>query len=134
MNSTAFAALQQENSNLQSQLLSYQSELNTYQQRCEQYAQAYDQLKQQVQELLRNRFGKKSERFIDPESPQLSLLDDANKFTLADTQGEEAGIIIAEHSRKKKNNKIEKELPRRIEIIAVVELAKQLFAMKPKNY
>lgn len=110
---------------LETQVLSYQSELNTYQKRCEQYAQAYDALQQQVKELLRYRFGKKSERFIDPESPQLSLLEDSNKFAIADAQHEEASTSVTAYSRNKKNNKVEKELPRRIEIIPVSEADKQ---------
>ena len=67
-------SLEEKNILFETQILSYQSEVNTYQKRCEQYSQAYDSLKHQLKELLRNRFGKKSERFIDPEHPQLSLL------------------------------------------------------------
>jgi transposase len=102
------------------------TELNNFQQRCEQYAQAYDQLQQQVQELLRHRFGKKSERFVDPENPQQNLFDDNSKFSIADQSGEviENEINIAAHSRKKKK-KSDKELPIRIEIIQVDEKDKQ---------
>jgi hypothetical protein len=70
----------------ESRILAFQSELNTYQKRCEQYSQAYDSLQHQVQELLRYRFGKKSERFIDPENPQLSLFEDTHQaFAKHDT-------------------------------------------------
>jgi transposase len=114
---------------LEAEIISYKTELNNYQQRCEQYAQAYDSLQYQVNELLRNRFGKKAERFIDPENPQLSLFDDKNKFALADNVGEETEsgneVAIVAHVRQKKNNKTEKELPRRIEIIPVCEESKQ---------
>jgi transposase len=105
----------------------YQSELNNYQKRCEQYAQAYDALCHQVKELQRYRFGTKSERFIDPENPQLSLFDDKNKFFQADGANEiaENACTVAAHTLKKKNNKAEKELPRRIEIIPVCEEKKQ---------
>lgn len=48
------------------------SELSNSEKRCDQYAEAYESLKNQMQEMLRDRFGKKSERYIDPESPQLS--------------------------------------------------------------
>jgi transposase len=105
---------------LEAQIGSYQSELNTYQKRCEQYAEAYDHLQHQLKELLRNRFGKKSERFIDPEHPQFSLLEkNADLFTSAEASGDlitEAEIKVAAYSRKN-NNKSDKELPHRVEII-----------------
>lgn len=113
---------------LEEKIALLQSELNTYQKRCEQYAQAYDALQHQVKELLRNRFGKKSERFIDPENRQLSLFEDNTElFAREDALGEQIPdeeIQVASHSRKKKS-KIEKELPRRIEIIPVKEEDKQ---------
>jgi transposase len=103
--------------------ISLRAELNTYQKRCEQYAQAYDSLQYQLRELLRNRFGKKSERFIDdPNNPQLSWLNDLLN-TAAVPPAEEktsADIEVAAHKRKK-TSKTEKELPRRIEIIPVSE-------------
>ncbi|MCW8398353.1 transposase [Legionella sp. PATHC038] len=37
--------------------------------------EAYDSLKAQIMELRRHRFGKRSERYIDPENPQLSLFE-----------------------------------------------------------
>ena len=101
-----------------------ETELNTFQKRCEQYAQAYDQMQHQLKELLRNRFGKKSERFIDdPEHPQLGLLgDNASLFAMAEAAGDtitDDQIQIPAHSRTKK--KSTKELPRRIEIIPLSE-------------
>lgn len=101
------------------------AELTIYQKRCEQYMQAYDALQHQVKELLRNRFGKKSERFIDPDSPQCSLLDDALNTISAPSmeEGDSAGIDVAAHKRKKAL-KTEKELPRRIEIIPINEADK----------
>lgn len=100
---------------------SLQTELNNSKKRCEQYEQAYDQLQRQVQELLRNRFGKKSERFIDPENNQLDLFqDNAALFVSA----EAAGLIIEDEATTpvrscKKKTSSKKELPRRIEIIHV---------------
>lgn len=102
------------------------AELNTYQKRCDQYMQAYDQLQHQLKELLRNRFGKKSERFIDPENPQSSLFGDNDTFSMGNAAGEsitEAEIQIPAHLRKKRN-KSEKDLPRRIEIIPLSEQEK----------
>ena len=54
--------LQQMNEALQHQLSDIQIKLNNSEKRCDQYAQAYDQLQHQLRELLRHRFGKKSER------------------------------------------------------------------------
>jgi transposase len=88
--------------------------------RCEQYAQAYDYLKEQMLEMQRRIFGKKSERYVDPENKQLSLLDDVSAvFDNADAVGEqllESTTQVAAHTRNKKSA-IEKELPRRIEIV-----------------
>lgn len=104
---------------LEAQIISYQSELQTYQKRCDEYAQAYDQLHHQLQELLRNRFGKKSERYIDPEHPQHRLFDTENTFEIAETQGNalaEENMHVMTPTRKK-NKKSKAPLPRRIEII-----------------
>lgn len=93
--------------------------LNTSEKRCEQYMQAYDVLQNQLIGLLRNRFGKKSERFIDSNYTQLSLFqDNVSLFAEAEAAGNaiEEAIKIPAHSRKKKS-KNTKELPRRIEII-----------------
>lgn len=112
--------------NQEREIQALKAELNTYQKRCEQYMQAYDQLHHQLKELLRNRFGKKSERFVDPENPQFSLFDDNNKFSVANLVGESLAdneIQIPAHSCKKKN-KSEKDLPRRIEIISISEQEK----------
>ncbi len=111
---------------LEEKNLSYQSEINTYQKRCEQYMQAYDQLQHQLQELIRNRFGKKSERFIDLENPQSSLFGDDEKFSVENAIGEaiqENEIKIPAHSRKKNSNS-KKDIPRRIEIISLGEQEK----------
>ena len=95
------------------------AELALLQARCEQYAQAYNSLQNILVEMRRHRFGKRSERYIDPESPQLSLFaDDNDTFAQAEASGEqiEETTPIAAHTRKKKVKK-ETELPRRIEII-----------------
>jgi transposase len=100
-----------------------EAKLNNSELRCEQYSQAYDSLQHQLKELLRNRFGKKSERFIDPEHPQANLFEDnASVFAAAEAAGKIIAdeVKISAYSRKKKN-KSEKELPRRIEIIPVDE-------------
>lgn len=101
--------------------------LELSQARCEQYAQAYDSLKDQIIEMRRHRFGKRSERYIDPEHPQLSLFEDNQElFAQEDAAGEalvEETTTVAAHTRTKK--KTQKELPRRIEIIPASDEAKQ---------
>jgi len=97
--------------------------LNTAEKRCEQYSAAYDQMHAQLQDFIRNRFGKKSERFIDdPKHPQKSLFGENEKFSTANENGNkiENDVQIASYTRKKKN-KAKKNIPIRIEIIAVPE-------------
>ena len=111
------------------------SELTLYQKRCEQYEQAYDSLLSQIKELQRHRFGKKSERFIDPEHPQLNLFDDnKNKFSDADLAGNiiNDDVKVAGHVRKKKN-KAERDIPVRVEIIPVSDEQKQCACGKCKE-
>lgn len=112
---------------LQKEIQILAAENNTLKQRCEQYAQAYDSLQHQLKEHLRNRFGKKSERYIeDPANPQLSLFGDNSEiFSAADSLGNALEeTTVATHTRKKKQ-KAAKELSRRIEIIPVSEENKQ---------
>lgn len=116
----------QNNHSLLEENISLRTELNNCQKRLEQYAQAYDALQHQVKELLRNRFGKKSERFIDPENPQTDLFGDHQKlFSKADAAGQVlTDVTVPAHTRRQRT-KVEKELPRRIEIISVSEADKQ---------
>jgi transposase len=113
------ASLLQENQALR-------AELNLFQQRCEQYAQAYESLQHQVKEMLRHRFGQKSERFIDPENPQLSLFDSPHAFATADQEGEGQAqtVTVAAHERRRQPSS-SKPLPHRIEIIPLPEAEKQ---------
>jgi transposase len=102
--------------------------------RCEQFSQAYDALTHQLRELLRHRFGKKSERFIDPEHPQQDLFQDLKKtFSDAEAEGNaiEEGTTIPEPKRKK--SKTKKELPRRVVIIPLTEEAKKCACGKDKK-
>jgi transposase len=113
----------------------YKRQCERSEMRCEQYMQAYDSLLAQVKELQRYRFGKKSERYIDPEHPQLSLIqNDQNKFTNADAAGESIAddVHVAAYARKKKN-KSEKNIPVRIEIISVPDEEKQCACGKCKE-
>src|SRR3990167_5851860 len=116
-------ALQEENIALKSMLQSQQEfiqtqqvELENHKKRLEQYAQAYDQLQFHVKELLRNRFGRKSERYIETDSRQLSLFGDN---TIPDEPKEDETVTVPAHQRKKRKSNRNNELSRRIEIIPV---------------
>ncbi len=101
------------------------AELTTFQKRCEQYMQAYDQLQYQVKELLRQRYGSKSERFIDddnnPQQSLFSLPTDSSPPVLpvdeTPRDDESSPAIIS----KKKRTKPNKDVQRRVEIIPVAE-------------
>lgn len=118
---------QEQAEQLTQEVQSLKAELSLLHARCEQYAQAYDSLKNQIIEMRRHRFGKRSERYIDPENRQLSLFPEENEiFAQADASGEQAEetMPVAAYTRKKKA-KTEKDLPRRIEIIPVSDEDKQ---------
>jgi len=106
--------------NLNDEIQSLKAANSALEKRCEQYAQAYDQMHAQLKELLRYRFGKKSERYIDPENLQKNFFDEDTKFAMEDANGnrQEDGVKIAPHVRKKKH-KNNKDLPVRIDIIPV---------------
>ena len=110
--------------NFSAEIQGLKDENSVLMKRCEQYAQAYDLLREQIREMQRHRFGKRSERYLDPESPQLNLFEDnANLFCSVDAAGQEIPeetLQIPAHTRKKKQ-KDRKELPRRIEIIPLLE-------------
>lgn len=105
----------------------YENKIHLLEARCEQYAQAYDSLLAQIKELQRYRFGKRSERYLDPEHPQLNLFNNnQNKFATADAAGESVDdeVQVAAYARKKKQ-KSKKDIPVRVEIIAVSDEQKQ---------
>ena len=110
----------------------YENKIHLLESRCEQYAQAYDSLLAQIKELQRYRFGQKSERYIDPENPQLNLIDNnENKFAAADAVGATItdDVQVAAHARKKKNPS-EKAIPVRIEVIPVPAEKKKTMLMR----
>jgi transposase len=115
---------QEQENQLMSEIQALKTELTLFKERCEQYSQAYDSLKDQIIEMQRHRFGQRSERYIDPEHPQLDFFqDNVAIFSNAETTGEqlaEETVDVAAHTRKK-NKKPQKELPRRIEIILLPE-------------
>ncbi len=80
--------------------------------RCEQYAQAYEFLQDQIIQMRRQIFGKRSERYIDPENKQLSLFDSNSFANIDNTQAiEEVTTKVTAHTRIK-NKKKSKDLPK----------------------
>ena len=61
--------LRAENAELRKQVALLSAELAEYKKRSDEYAAAYEQLKHQVRDLLRHRFGKKAERFVEGPNP-----------------------------------------------------------------
>src|SRR6185312_15968932 len=100
-----------------------EAELSLYKKRCEQYAAAYESLHHQIKELLRHRFGKKSERFIEDENTLQQNLFETEQALWPESEEsmnekEEIGVSDPKRSKKQKSNK---DLPRRVEIIPVNE-------------
>jgi len=84
--------------------------------RCEQYKQAYESMLHQIREMNRQRFGSRSERFVD-HPQQLSLFPEPEKKeeTVTDEK-----VTVPEHQRaKKKSKKDWKNLPREIVVVPV---------------
>jgi hypothetical protein len=61
---------------LQKEVKALTQERDVLFEKCKQSEQAYAVLMYQFKEMLRHRFGQKSERYVDAENPQLSLYDD----------------------------------------------------------
>jgi transposase len=85
--------------------------------RCQQYADECERLQHQMNELLRHRFGRRSERDQDADNPQLSLFDDNDMPPVKPSEDET--VTIETHKRLKKRKKDTSQYPRTIEIIAV---------------
>jgi len=95
----------------------------------EQSEKAYDLLLHNFKQLQRNQFGRKSERFIDPNNPQADLFADIELSEMDSNANDEEKEIesdtvinIAAHQRKKRNNKgFPSNLPRREVIIEAID-------------
>lgn len=113
---TELETLKQEHDKL---FLAYQSSLQeneNLKKRVVQFESAYQLLNHQLQELRRNRFGKKSERYIDPANPQLSLYEDEQP---SPPPVDAHTVDVPAHKRKKNAKKNTADLPREIRIIPV---------------
>ncbi len=74
------AHLKQENEQLKAFLFASQervkeglAQIQTYQIQLKQYQEAHEQMRHQLNELIRHRFGSKSERTVDSNNPQQDL-------------------------------------------------------------
>ena len=111
---------------MQTMVVTLQTQNIQLQSRCDEYARAYDTLQHQMKELIRYRFGRRSERYLDPEDPQGQLFDtvvDVTKPSLepAATSPETIPDKTTTPPAAKQGTRKYKALPRRIEIIAVNE-------------
>jgi transposase len=120
-------SLQAEISELKAANNSLRAEVNSLKEQAEQTYQAYESLRQQVVGLLRNRYGKRSERCVDKDgNPQPDMFaDDLESYQeQADKTKEEEKTEVASHRRKKKKRDTS-NYPREIQIIPVPEEEKQ---------
>jgi transposase len=88
-------------------------------QQVEQYRQAYDILQSQVKELMRQRFGQRSARFIDPNDPQQGLFNDLENPADNATALDSDTTDVPAHKRRKKKEKNTDHLPRTVVTIPV---------------
>jgi len=110
---------------LEKEIESLHSELTFYKNKSKQTEAAYQRLLYSFKQLQRNRFGRKSERFVDENNPQVDLFAAlvADDFALDENDNEEEKEesnvinIAAYKRRKKKNHKFPPNLPRREVII-----------------
>ena len=112
--------------NLHDQIKQLRQENQQLRRQHEQSKAAYDQLLFQMKDMLRHRFGRRSERFIDPENPQASLFDQgqpSDSDPSPDDDDNTSDTVVAIDSRRRKNAKrqFSKDLPRREIIIPVTD-------------
>ena len=98
--------------------------------KCHQSEQAYTLLMDQLKQMLRHRFGQKSERYIDPNNPQLPLIEGVSAEPLNDLdapQQDEPELpdnvvdINTKKQRKKSQQGFAGHLPRTEVVIRVKE-------------
>jgi transposase len=91
--------------------------------KCRQSEEAYAVLMHQLKEMLRHRFGQKSERYVDSDNPQLSLYDDnvIDDDTTALVPEDNVVDIQSYQRRKKAAKGFANHLPRKEVIIPVAE-------------
>lgn len=92
----------EEFSALQASLKSAEDENKTLKKKLEAYQASFERLERQLKELLRYRFGARSERDTDLDPSQLHLFKETDT-TDSTHQEEGKGTAIKAHTRKKKN-------------------------------
>ena len=117
-----YEALLQENIEIKATFYAYKIDAettkNNLEKRLEQYQLAYEQIQHQLNELIRHRFGSRSEKFIDDDNLQLSLFT-SNNETKTVGEPEAKKVAVNEHTRVVKKKKNTDDLPRMIVIIPV---------------
>ncbi|WP_238152005.1 hypothetical protein [Microbulbifer sp. A4B17] len=115
---------------LQCQVEQLTCELKLSLQRCEQFEKAYDQLLFQFKQLQRSLFGRRSERYEDPDGPQGLLFESTEVRDESSLEGNDADsdkdqddvVSIAARKRHKKTKKpFAEHLPRKEVVIPVSE-------------
>ncbi|MFA0814123.1 transposase, partial [Microbulbifer epialgicus] len=115
---------------LQYQIEQLTCELKLSLQRCEQFEKAYGQLLFQFKQLQRSLFGRRSERYEDPDDPQGLLFESAEarddgsvEDNDADSDKDQDDVVsIAAHKRHKNTKKpFAEHLPRKEVVIPVSE-------------
>jgi transposase len=98
--------------------LQFEAEIEGYKKRLDQYEQAYNALQHQLKGLLRHRFGKKSERFLETVDSLIpSAASDLPADNLPDADIEPESKKKRHKTAVKSNKKRSDPLPCRIEII-----------------
>ena len=88
-------------------------ELDALKKAFEHLSEKYENLQHQLNELLRHRFGKKSERFVESTSDS-----DEDESTTPEDDSEEDEWVLYRRRKKTKNNK---DIPKRVVVIPVPE-------------
>lgn len=107
------------------QVASLTQERDLLQAQVEQSREAYDQLMFKMKEMLRHRFGSKSERYIDPDNPQQSfddLFDDDPQDEAQDLEEDSVNDVVdinAYRRRRKAKKAFSDHLPRKEIIVPV---------------
>ena len=99
-----------------------QGEKEFLQESLEQYKQSYEAAQNLIRELKRTCFGSRSERFIDPDNPQIDyLLSELNAANQNEQSDDEKETTVPEHKRRKQNKKDFSKYPCEIRIIPVAD-------------
>ena len=81
-----------------------ENELDVMRNKCDQHERDYNELLHQLKQLQRDRFGSQSERYVDPNHPQLSFDEWAEEQSTFEetTENEDNVVSISSYKRRKK--------------------------------